>query len=195
MARNTKRELLEAAARVATNKGIQSLTLEAVAKEAGISKGGLFYHFKTKEDLLSAMVEAFVEVTENRLPRPDDPDAAPGAWPRGFLDACLTKKDAAVGSYSRLSVAVMAAVANDKALLKPLSDRQPDWRAALNDSGIPPVTAHIVRLAADGLWINEILSIPILSDGEREDVIAELRRMTHSNAKREDNSHEEPNDR
>ena len=41
--------------------GAQALTLDAVAAEAGVSKGGLLYHFKTKRELLDAMLEGWLE--------------------------------------------------------------------------------------------------------------------------------------
>lgn len=185
MARDTKRKILEAAARLALAKGVQALKLEAVAAEAGVSKGGLFYHYKTKEELLSAMVQTFVEVTDDRISQRVANDTEAGAWVRGFLEACVTDEDPAVGSYSRLSVAVMAASASDKSLLGPLKSRQPDWRSSLNNSGIDPALAHIIRLAADGLWINDILDIPILSLEERKAVYAELLRMSSGNPKTE----------
>ena len=37
-------------------KGVAKLTLEAVAKEAGVSKGGLLYHFSNKEALIEGMI-------------------------------------------------------------------------------------------------------------------------------------------
>ncbi len=40
--------ILDAASRVVLDKGASALTLESVAEQAGISKGGLLYHFPTK---------------------------------------------------------------------------------------------------------------------------------------------------
>ena len=37
--------------------GAVHLTLDAVAERAGVSKGGLLYHFPSKESLLQAMVD------------------------------------------------------------------------------------------------------------------------------------------
>ena len=54
-------ELLQAAARVVERQGSAQLTLEAVAAEAGLSKGGLLYHFPTKQALIEAMVEQLVQ--------------------------------------------------------------------------------------------------------------------------------------
>ena len=58
---DTRKRLLDAAASVVRRDGAKALTLDAVAAEAGVSKGGLLYHFKTKRDLLDAMLEGWVE--------------------------------------------------------------------------------------------------------------------------------------
>ena len=39
------------------NEGIEALTLEKIAKRAGISKGGMLYHFPTKDAILIGLVE------------------------------------------------------------------------------------------------------------------------------------------
>ncbi|MDO8275460.1 MAG: TetR/AcrR family transcriptional regulator, partial [Serpentinimonas sp.] len=46
--KDTRNALLEATNTVILRDGIAHLTLEAVAKEAGVSKGGLLYHFPSK---------------------------------------------------------------------------------------------------------------------------------------------------
>jgi AcrR family transcriptional regulator len=43
-------------AQVVQARGAGSLTLEAVADVAGVSKGGLLYHFPTKDALIDGMV-------------------------------------------------------------------------------------------------------------------------------------------
>ncbi|MCR2379329.1 TetR/AcrR family transcriptional regulator, partial [Salmonella enterica] len=52
----TRQKILEAASQIVQCKGVAKLTLEAVAKEAGISKGGLLYHFANKEALIEGMI-------------------------------------------------------------------------------------------------------------------------------------------
>jgi len=56
----TRERLLDAAAKVVHRDGAQALTLDAVAQEAEVSKGGLLYHFKSKNDLVNAMVERWM---------------------------------------------------------------------------------------------------------------------------------------
>src|SRR5205809_615370 len=49
-------KLLDAAEAVVVRQGIANLTLDAVAAEAGMSKGGLLHHFPTKDRLVEALV-------------------------------------------------------------------------------------------------------------------------------------------
>lgn len=48
--------LLDAAERVVLRDGANGLTMDAVAKEAGVSKGGVLYAFATKDALIDAMM-------------------------------------------------------------------------------------------------------------------------------------------
>lgn len=54
--RPARDRLLDAAERVVVEAGATHLTLDAVAKSAGVSKGGLLYHFPSKEALVEGML-------------------------------------------------------------------------------------------------------------------------------------------
>jgi AcrR family transcriptional regulator len=47
--------ILDAAEELICTRGIAGFTLDGVAQEAGVSKGGLLYHFRSKDSLISAM--------------------------------------------------------------------------------------------------------------------------------------------
>ncbi|BAZ22193.1 transcriptional regulator [Kalymmatonema gypsitolerans NIES-4073] len=57
----TREALLRAASQVVINKGVEALTLDAVAQQAGVSKGGLLYHFPNKDALMGGMVEQLIQ--------------------------------------------------------------------------------------------------------------------------------------
>jgi len=59
---NSRASILDAAQRAALREGSAHLTIDAVARESGLSKGGVLYHFPAKEALLEAMVERLVAV-------------------------------------------------------------------------------------------------------------------------------------
>ncbi len=73
-----RRQLLGIGLRMLVEKPIQDLSLDAVAAEAGISRGLLFHYFPTKTDYYDAVVGAALRrVTRNITPDPDaDPETA-----------------------------------------------------------------------------------------------------------------------
>lgn len=54
-----REELLEAALAVAVESGFGRITMDAVAHRAGISKGGLLYHFHSKARLIEALLARY----------------------------------------------------------------------------------------------------------------------------------------
>lgn len=56
----TRARLLEAAARVYARRGFAGATLEEVASEAGFTKGAVYAHFGSKENLLLALMEEYL---------------------------------------------------------------------------------------------------------------------------------------
>jgi AcrR family transcriptional regulator len=55
--KQTKERLIEAAAQTFSREGIQGATTRQIAREAGVNEVTLFRHFKSKEQLLGAVVE------------------------------------------------------------------------------------------------------------------------------------------
>ncbi|HUP99893.1 MAG TPA: TetR/AcrR family transcriptional regulator [Aeromicrobium sp.] len=79
-----RRQLLGIGLRMLVEKPIQDLSLDAVATEAGISRGLLFHYFPTKTDYYDAVIGAAVRRVVRNI-SPDD-DAAPEAAVAQFID-------------------------------------------------------------------------------------------------------------
>jgi AcrR family transcriptional regulator len=63
----TRRDLLDAAGRVFARQGFHGASVEAVAEEAGFSRGALYSNFKSKEDLFLALWEERIERRRREL--------------------------------------------------------------------------------------------------------------------------------
>jgi AcrR family transcriptional regulator len=63
----TRRDLLDAAVRVFARQGLHGASVEAVAEEAGFSRGALYSNFKSKEDLFLALWEERIERRRREL--------------------------------------------------------------------------------------------------------------------------------
>ncbi len=84
MARKTKLEalktresILDAAIQVFSVRGVSRTTLANIAKEAGVTRGAIYWHFKNKEDLLSALWEQLLlpfEPINEAIANTDEPD-------------------------------------------------------------------------------------------------------------------------
>lgn len=54
----TRKRIIEAADELFYGEGIQSVGVDAIAEKAGITKRTLYYHFKSKDELIAAYLEA-----------------------------------------------------------------------------------------------------------------------------------------
>lgn len=54
-------DILEAAIQEFVEKGYENTSMESIAARAGLTKGGLYYHFNSKDDILVKANEAFME--------------------------------------------------------------------------------------------------------------------------------------
>jgi AcrR family transcriptional regulator len=50
---NRKARIIDAASRLVVERGMEDVSLTAIARAAGISKGTLYYYYATKESLCS----------------------------------------------------------------------------------------------------------------------------------------------
>ena len=60
-AEDTRRSLLDAAARLIAERGYGATTVNAIVARAGLSKGSFYWHFKSKDDALFAVLEEHVD--------------------------------------------------------------------------------------------------------------------------------------
>jgi AcrR family transcriptional regulator len=95
-----RRQLLDAGARVFTERSYEDASMAEVARAAGISKGLLYHYFPSKRDLFVATLEAgAAELREITQPDPSLPVAEQLV---AALDAYLGWIDAHADSYARL---------------------------------------------------------------------------------------------
>jgi AcrR family transcriptional regulator len=171
MASGTRDRLLEAAAHVVMREGTAAVTLDAVASEAGVSKGGLLYHFPTKMALLEAVTERWHERFDAAIDA--KADGAPGGWTRAYLAASdFNGEDARTRGDE---YGLMVALAAEPRLLARAHRHYDHWQARVENDGIDPVLATIVRLASDGLWFAELLRLAPPKGQLRRRVLEHLR--------------------
>ena len=191
---STSREaILEAAIRVATRDGLLSTTIDNVAREAGVTKGGVFYHFKTKDLLLTGMIEHFGREVERVLVTriADDPEPE-RRWIRAAFEGIIAAEgnDAPASAGLRPAelrkfvTALMTAFAANPSLLdsmRPFFARMVG-RIQAEPDGIDQIVGW---LAADGLLLWEMFGIVRQGEPLWERIVEKLREQTRPRRERE----------
>ncbi|MGN4576945.1 TetR/AcrR family transcriptional regulator [Bacillus cereus group sp. MYBK74-1] len=62
-----KEKLLKAAKEIIAEHGMEKLTLKAVAESAQVTQGTVYYHFKTKDQLLLEVTESFCKASWEQI--------------------------------------------------------------------------------------------------------------------------------
>jgi len=85
----SRQAILQAAANLATTRGLQALSIGELAQHIGMSKSGLFAHFKSKEELELATIETAMEIFEREVLAPAGRSASGVDRVRALAEAFL----------------------------------------------------------------------------------------------------------
>ncbi len=186
----TPNAILEAAIRVAGRDGLLATTLDKVAAEAGVTKGGVLYHFASKDELLTRMMEHFAaEVEQGLITRIANDPAADRRWVRAMIDMVFgAEPDKSHDSGDdphglppevthKFIMAMLAGFAANPALLnviKPFLERM-RARVQAEPGGVEQI---VTWLAADGLFLWELFGMARQGEPMWNAVVAELRRRS-----------------
>ena len=176
---NARERILDAAEARLLAHGPAGLVLDAVAADAGVSKGGLLYHFASKEALVTGLLERMLDHLDAELARlrEADPDEV-GAWTRAYLASTVTDEGRPADRSAQLMAGILATLGRDSVHLERVRARFAHWHARLEADGVDPTTATLVRLAADGLWLSALLGLPSLDPVRGSAAIRTLRDLT-----------------
>ena len=162
---DTKKQILNAAAKLINEEGILVLTLESVAKHAGISKGGLLYHFPSKEALLKGIVNYLTQgFTDDMTAAIQEDSDEKGKWTRAYTILTFNQENDAID----LNTAFLSAVATNPELLEPMAESLEKLHCQIENDGLDPTIATIVRLAVDGVYFNQLFGMNLKEDARKK---------------------------
>ncbi|TDD32067.1 TetR/AcrR family transcriptional regulator [Actinomadura sp. KC06] len=131
------RTLLDAARALVAEEGIEALSLAALARRVGLSRPSLYEYFRSKDDLVAAIVEEelprWASLVERALAGPDDLGGKVEAYIRSQLEVMTDGRHAAAVALVEHALAepALERIRDGHAqLLRPLA-------AALEESGVP----------------------------------------------------------
>jgi len=168
----TRRKILAAAAEIAQEAGPGNLSLDAVAAKAGVSKGGLLYHFPSKTKLLQAVVESFITSFDEALAERKEAKAGrSGALLEAYLELFVEDHECRRPPPSGL----LAALAQDPDFLAPVRRHNRALLDRIHETSSDPAMALVVYLAIQGVRAMSLLDLDVLTDAEFDEAATKLK--------------------
>lgn len=145
----TRKSILDAATSLFAREGL-GVSIGAIAAEAGISKGGVSHHFKSKDDLLAAVAELSIQgLWDEVLGQVDIFENQPGKLIRAYIRALTGDSPAAQQIF--VPTEWMLAV-YEIPVLKPLFVADAErWRAAFEADGLTQGAITAIRSSAESM--------------------------------------------
>jgi len=153
--------------------GPAAATLDAVSSSAGVSKGGLLYHFPSKEALVTGLLERLRRRgLEDAARMREAEDGAVATWLRGSAPPLES-----TSGLSRTYVAALRIAGGDEAseLARAVfAEIDEGWFAALRDELGDPARARLVQLVGDGLYLAAVTGAEDAGPVPVDDLLAAL---------------------
>lgn len=171
-----RQRVLDAARRIVEERGAGHLTFEELARVSGVTRGGITYHFPTKEDLLRGLIEADMAQWESAAVPPTELPAG-CICPRtaaalGQLRCHLSEDEA----HKRFVHGMLSAAMVDQSLLDPVrrhhAQEFADWRWDEAD-----LRRFLLLSAAEGLFWQDLFNLSPLPDEARLRLKALIERL------------------
>ncbi|MEM1044929.1 MAG: TetR/AcrR family transcriptional regulator [Pseudomonadota bacterium] len=170
-----RERMIEAAEDIVRRQGMEGLSIGAVAKSVGLTKGGVLHHFKTKDELVAAMMrrdfERFLASYEKHCAQIEGLEDPLTSHQKDFLPYFrAVVHDAESADMLRLCLSV-AAVLDPRHQAETRASLVERWHQ-LDPDDDREMRLAVAKLVADGLWINTLLGT-----GPPEAVKARLERF------------------
>ncbi|TFD68967.1 TetR/AcrR family transcriptional regulator [Cryobacterium ruanii] len=161
---STRDRLLDAFEELLVEGGERSATLDAVAAAAAVSKGGLLYHFASKDALIDGLLARLDTLAVEDAENIRTATAGPVDYLIRTSVHTGSPLDRAYIAGSRL------AQGRDPRAMQVLTDIRRRWLSVIEDAVHDPHTAQAIMLISDGLFVNSSLAgheqAPQLHDDE-----------------------------
>ena len=170
--KTTNDDILDAAERVVARLGAAGLSIDAVAKEAGVSKAMVVYDHKSKKALLEALVDRRVKADMAYV---DQCVANAADTPHPELFGRIASAEKKLDEIDKaVAVTVSASMSNDDGLQRIMRAwTELDLKAMA--SGQRPRAALMAYLALMGFYSTELFGFHSWSDRERREILEGLR--------------------
>lgn len=141
-----------------------------MAAKAGVSKGGLLYHFPSKTALMEALVTDYLHRFDAAISL-EERAGGRNAAIRAYIAQFLTERH----RHAQPPSGLLAALAKDPELLAPLRQHERHFLERIRSTADDAQMATLAFLAIQGIRAMELLNTQVVNPAEEEALIAWLK--------------------
>lgn len=177
---NSKSKIIAATISILAEKGPGHLPVEDIASRADISKGGFFYNFKTKEELLIAVLETLKTQLDEQVEARCAADPNPhGRFVRSILTSFLENElngDIRLRATLACFVEIFTSFPTLKATYQPVYDH---YREKMLNDGMSSEELLLMTSALDGVLLTFMLGADSQVTDERMKLVRYMISLTN----------------
>jgi AcrR family transcriptional regulator len=171
---NSRNAILDAAQRVAVEKGANKVSLDSVAKEAGLTKGGVLYNFSGKDALISGLLERLLK---NYTPMTDANREELQGQENPTLRSIIRVIQQLQQLDNNIPMAILAAAAENLELLQPLREEMALRHQQIRDEATDPDHASLLWAAGEGMMLLDMLNLLPFDKAKKSSLMDRLEKL------------------
>lgn len=168
----SKKAALQAALTIISRDGPAKLTLDAIARESGMSKGAVTHQFRSKEAVLKALLDKQMNYFADFSRQYREKNGTISAEPE-LATQIATLREVITQPHS-VAFAILGAMAQDPGLLEITREHDATTAAAIKAEAADPQLAVLRWYAARGLALSTLFGLCSLNDKERNELFDRL---------------------
>jgi AcrR family transcriptional regulator len=170
LAPSSRDKILDAVEDILVSRGPGALSVDNILSVSGVSKGGFFYHFKTKEDLLMVSFMRLNAEMDRLVEQEVESDQQPhGRYLRANISVWLSSGSGRRAKKHEAMARVLISLLNENPRLienvKKVSD---EHERRLMADGLSREVVIVAAQALDGIWISEAIGVSKYSGADKK---------------------------
>jgi AcrR family transcriptional regulator len=149
-----RESLLSAAFELAATKGIADVTVNKVSEMADVTKGAFFHHFDSKETLVTELMKMLLMRLDGQFDRlMAEEENSDGCFTRAYIRAAFSE-----GAAERKVWGALLSLLASRDQVGWAWDTWLSKRLKRHSKTDSRIELRVVRLAADGVWLERIMN-------------------------------------
>ena len=168
-----RESLLNAAFELAATKGMADVTVNKVSELADVTKGAFFHHFNSKETLVTELMLMLLTRLDKQFDRlMAEEEDSDGCFTRAYIRAAFSE-----GAAERKLWGALLSLMASKDQVGSVWDNWLSERLKRHSKTDSRIELRVVRLAADGIWLERIMNAKAKNLNGFEKYLVEMTRI------------------